>query len=72
MAPDLKAIREIIHHWSPFKKRESSVAHMRDLYPTLFLVSVADHAEEYSIPFPNYLDRVSFQRVVEDGMLILN
>ena len=30
------------------------------------------YAEEYSVPFPNYLDRKSFQRVAKYGMLIRN
>ena len=31
VAPSLKAAREIIDPWSPFNKRESSIAHMHDL-----------------------------------------
>ena len=72
MAPGPKVAREIIDRWSPFNKRESSVAHMHDLYPTLLRVLVAAHVEEYSVPFPGYLDRKFFQRVAEDGMLIRN
>ena len=68
----LEDAREIINHWSPFNKRESSIAHMCDLYPTLLQVRVAAHAKEYSIPFPDYMDRKSFQCVAEDGMLIHN
>ena len=45
---------------------------MRDLYPTLLRVPVAARSKEYSIPFPNYLDKKSFQRLAEDGMLIRN
>ena len=35
VAPDPKTAQEIIDHWSPFNKRESSVTCMRDLYPIL-------------------------------------
>ena len=45
---------------------------MSDLYPPILRVLMVARAEEYSIPFPDYLDRKSFQRVVEDGMLIRN
>ena len=72
MAPNPEVVLKIIYQGSPFNKRESSIAHIHDLYPTLFLVLVATHAEEYSIPFPDYLDRESFQHVAEDGMLIHN
>ena len=72
MAPGLEGAREIINHWSPFKKRESSVTHMRDLYPTLLRVPVATRVEEYSISFPGYMDKETFQRVAKDGMLIRN
>ena len=34
-APNLKATQEIIDHWGPFNKRESSVTRTRYLYPTL-------------------------------------
>ena len=44
---------------------------MGDPYPTLLRVPVVARAEEYSIPF-GYLERESFQRVAEDGMLILH
>ena len=72
MAPSPEASWEIINCWSPFNKRESSVACMRDLYSTLFQVLVVAHVKEYSISFPGYLDRKSFQRVDEDEMLIHN
>ena len=72
MAPGPKAAWEIIDRWSLFNKRESSFTHMHVLYPTLVRVLVAACAEEYSIPFPGYLDRKSLQRVAKDGMLIRN
>ena len=34
VAPGLEGAREIIDRWNPFNKRESSVMHMRYLYPT--------------------------------------
>ena len=52
VAPMLEGAREIIYRWSPFNKRESSVMHMHDLYPTILQVLVAARAEKYSIPFP--------------------
>ena len=67
-----EATWEIINCWCPFNKNEYSIAYMRDLYPTLLQVPVVARAEEYFIPFPSYLDRKSFQRVAEDGMLIHN
>ena len=72
VAPSPKAAREIIDRWSPFSKRESLVAHMHDFYPTLLRVPIVACVEEYSILFPDYLDRKSFQHMVEDGMLICN
>ena len=71
MAPGSEVAREIIDRWSPFNKRESSVAHMRDLYP-YSLVHVAVRAKEYSFPFLGYLVRKSFQHLAKDGMLIRN
>ena len=60
MAPGPEGTREIIDRWSPFNKRESSVMHMCDLYPTLLRVPVAARAEQYSISFPGYMDRETF------------
>ena len=45
---------------------------MRDLYSNYFRVLVEAHVEQYSIPFPVYMDKEAFQPVVEDGMLIRN
>ena len=72
MALGLEGAQEIIDRWSPFNRRESSVAHMHDLYPTFLWVSVAAYAEHYSIPFPDYIDRETFRCMAEDGMLIRN
>ena len=41
VAPSSEAAQEIIDRWNPFNKRESSVAHMHNLYPTLLQVQVA-------------------------------
>ena len=45
VAPGPKGSREIIDRWSPFNKRESSITHIRDLYPTLLRVSMSTRAE---------------------------
>ena len=66
MAPSPKGAWEIINRWSPFNKRESSVSHMCDLYPTLLWVPVATRAEQYSISFLDYIDRETFQCVAKD------
>ena len=52
--------RLIIDHWNPFDKRDSSVAHMHELYPNLLRISVVTHAEECSIPFPKHMDKKSY------------
>ena len=72
VAPGQEAAREIIDHWSPFNKRESSITQMLNLYPTLLRVRVATYVEEYFIPFPGNLDRKSYQLVVEDKILTRN
>ena len=64
--------RSIIVGWNLFNKKDSSVAHMRELYPNLLRIPMAARAEEYFIPFPSYMDKKSYQRVVEDGMFICN
>ena len=64
--------RSIVDLWNPFNKRDSSTAHMRDLYPNLLQIPVAARVEEYSIPFPSYMDKKSYQRVAEDWMFIRN
>ena len=51
MAPSLEVAQEIIDCQSPFNKRESSVACMHDFYPSLLLVLMEAHTEEYSIPW---------------------
>ena len=62
----------IIHRWNHFNKRDSSAAHMSKLYPNLLRILVVARGEEYSITFPNYMDKKSYQCVAEDGMFISN
>ena len=72
MAPGLEVAQEIIDHWSPFNKWESSIANMRNLYPTLLRVLVAARVKECSIPFPGYLDRKFFLHVADKEMHFCN
>ena len=72
LALGLDAARLIIDCWNPFNKRDSSIAHMRKLYLNNLRMPVVARVEEYSIPFPSYMDEKSYQRVVEDGMYIRN
>ena len=71
-APGPDEARSIIDRWNPFNKRDSFATHMRELYPNLLRIPVAARVEEYSIPFPSYMDKKSYQRVAEDGMFIHN
>ena len=64
--------QSIINCWNPFDKMDYSTAHMRKLYPNLLRILVAARAEEYSIPFLNYMDKKSYYCVVKDGMFIRN
>ena len=61
VALDPEGALEIIHRWSPFNQVESPVMHMHDLYPNNFQVPVAAHVEQYTIPFPVYMDKEAFQ-----------
>ena len=70
--PGLYFSQSIINHWNPFNKRDSSVIDMRELYPTNLRIPVVALSEEYSIPFPDYLDKKSYQCVAEYGMYIHN
>ena len=47
LGPD--AAWSIIDHLNPFNKRDSSVSHMRELYPNNLRVLVVARAEEYLI-----------------------
>ena len=70
--PDQEAARLLVRKCKPFYKRDSSVSHMRDLYPLSLNDLVVARYEENSIPFPSYLDKGSYRCVAEDGMYILN
>ena len=70
--PDQEIARALINYWMPFDQRDPFVVHMRDLYPHSFHVPVVAHGEEYSIPFPVNLDKMSYQRVAEDEMYMRN
>ena len=71
-APGPNEAQSIIDRWNPLNKRDSSTAYMRELYPNLLRMPVAARAEEYSIPFPSYMNKKSYQRVAENGMFIRN
>ena len=71
-APGLNAAQSIINHWNPFNQRDTYVANMRKLYPTNLRIPMMALSEEYSIPFPGYLDKKSYQFVAKDGMYIRN
>ena len=45
---------------------------MLKLYPNLLRISLVVRVEEYSIPFPSYMDKKSYQCVAEDRMFIRN
>ena len=49
-----------------------SITHKHELYPNHLRILVVARAEEFSIPFPNYMDKKSYQHVAEDGMFIRN
>ena len=72
VALDLEGAREVIHRWIPFNQAESPVMYMRDLYPNYFRVPVVARADQYTIPFPVYMDKEAFQLVAKDEMLIRN
>ena len=67
-----EAALSIIDRWNPFNKRDYSVMHIRKLYSALLRVLVVAHVEEYFIPFPDYLEKKSFQNMAEDEMYIRN
>ena len=72
LAPDEEAAQLLVRKWNPFEKRDSSIVNMCDLYPVSLHVLVVAFLEEYSIPFPSYLNKGSYPRVAEDGMYIRN
>ena len=60
-APSLEEAQSIIDRRNPFDKRDFLASHMCEL-PNLFRILVVARAEEYSIPFPIYMDKRSYQR----------
>ena len=72
LTPNQEVARLLVRKCSPFKKRDSLVAYIYDLYPQSFHVPMVARSEEYSIPFPNYMDKGSCQRVEKEGMYIHN
>ena len=72
VAPDLEGAREIIPRWSPFNQAEPPIVHIHDLYPNYCQLLVVALVEQYSIPFPVYMNKEDFQSVAEDEMFIHN
>ena len=70
LSPDVA--QSIIDRRNPFNQRDTSITNMYELYPTNLRISVVALSEEYSIPFPGYMDKKSYQHVAEDGMYIRN
>ena len=70
--PSPDVAESIIDHWNPLNQRDTYVTNMRDLYPTNLCISVVALSEEYSISFPDYLDKKPYQLVVEDRMYLHN
>ena len=71
-APGPDEPRSIIDRWNSFNKRDFSTVHMLELYPNLLRIPVVACVKEYSIPFPGYIDKKSYQHVAKDGMFIRN
>ena len=57
---------------TPFNQRDTSVINMHELYLTNLRIQVRAVSEEYSIPFPSYMDGKSYEHVAKDGMYIRN
>ena len=70
--PGPDTTQSIIDRWSPFNQRDTSVAHMHHLYPISHRLPVVALLEEYSVPFPSYLDKKSYLCVAKDGMHMHN
>ena len=70
--PSPNEARSLIDCWNPLNKMDSSTTYMRELYPNLLRMSMAARVEEYSIPFPSYMDKKSYQCVAENRMFICN
>ena len=67
MKPD-----QLLTAGTPLTRKTLLPARMHKLYPNLLQIPVAARAEEYFIPFPNYMDKKSYQRVAKDEMFIYN
>ena len=70
--PGPDAAQSIIDYWNPFNQRDTYVTNMHELYTTNLRIPVVALFEEYYIPFPDYMDKKSYQRVAEDRMYIRN
>ena len=70
--PGLDVAQSIIDRWNPFNQRDTSVTNMHELYSTNLRIPMVALVEESSIPFPGYIDKISYQHVAEDGMYIRN
>ena len=46
--------------WNPFNHREAFVIDMLEFYPTNLRTPVVALSKEYSLPFPDYLDKKSY------------
>ena len=55
--PGPDATQSIIDRWNPFNQRDTSVANMRDLYPTSLHIPIVTLSREYFISFLGYLDK---------------
>ena len=76
LAPRPKGNQEIINHWRPFNRGESSADHLHDLYSTLLrmpvIVRAEGRGEEYAISSPASTGKEDLPHMVEDGMLVQN
>ena len=70
--PCLDYVQSIIDLCNPFNQRDNYVTNMHELYHTNLRIPVVALSEVYSIPFPDYLDKNSYQHVAKDGMYIRN
>ena len=69
---DQKVAQLLVRKCNTFDKRDSLVTHMRDLYSLSLRILVVARSEEYSILFPNHLDKGSYRSVAEDGIYVCN
>ena len=76
LAPGPKGAQEIINHWRPFNRGESSADHLYELYPTLLqmpvIVRAKGRGEEYAISAPASIGKEDLLQLVEDGMMVCN